>query len=41
MLWIQKKLATRVPRVTGVTWWRLLAGYSTMWPAGNLMRCTP
>ena len=26
MLWIQKNDATRAPRVTGRTWWRLVDG---------------
>ena len=40
-LWIQKNEEIRSPRVTGVTWCRLVPGYSTMWPAGSLTRCAP
>ena len=35
MLWIQKNDDSRDPRVTGVTWCRLVEGYRIMCPAGS------
>ena len=40
-LWIQKKLAVRRPRVTGVTWCRLELGYRIMSPAPSLTTWSP
>src|SRR5271155_154554 len=41
MLCTQKKLDTLAPRVTGSTRCRLVAGYSTICPAGSFTECTP
>src|SRR5271167_3785843 len=41
MLCTQKNEATRAPFVTGATRCRLVAGYSTICPAGSFTECTP